>query len=330
MIDEKTKAQASRYVLGTLPLEQVREFEAAVRADLNLELLVKELAGTARTKTATLARMGAGAALLGTAKPDAGIRTEEPSEPSWMGWMPWAVAACFAILCIALISIGRSLREQALSLNVQLEEKNAYTADLQEEMDQLQAQIERQTTNHQTRLDEVQRQIVQRIDELNRRNSAFTNELQQAQYDTQRRMLSFRDEAGQLRREKKVLEEALAGVVPASTDPLSSARLAVLRPTGTIAPNAFGSAVWTPDSQRGLLVVENLPVLPPSQSYQLWLINPRLPKPISAGFLPDKLGAGTIVKFTSTERAETVERFAISLEPRGGSVAPTRVVLSSN
>ncbi len=339
MIDEQRKAQASRYVLGTLPLEQVREFEAAVSADFKLQALVKELSGTAGTKTATLARLGTASTLLSTAKVDAqsspdtaaGVQAAGDSpEPAWMSWMPWAVAACFAILCIVLISIGRSLRDQAISLSVQLEEKNTHTAELQGEIEQLQSQIESHTTNHQSRLLEVQRQVVQRIQELNRQNAIFTNQLGALQSDTQRRMLAFRDEAEQLRREKKVLEEAIAGTLPSSADPLSTARLAVLRPTGEIAPNAFGSAIWSTELQRGLIVVENLPALPPSQSYHLWLITPRSPRPISAGGLPDKISAATSIKFTAMEKAEGVERFAISIEQRSGSASPTRVVLSSN
>jgi len=338
MNDEQRKVQASRYVLGTLPLEQVREFEAAVRADPKLQLLVKELSGTAGTKHVAAPRVRAESALPVTlpnqdAKPAVASEhhaAQDPPAPAWLGWMPWAVAACFAILCVVLISIGRSLREQAVSLNQQLEEKNTHTSDLQEQLGQLQSQIERQTTNYQTRLVEVQRQVVQRINEINRQNIAFTNQLQAQQSETQRRMFAFRDQADQLRREKQVLEEAIAGTVAAGTDPLSVARIAVIRPTGEIAPNAVGAVFWTAQTQRGMLVVENLPSLPASQSYQLWLIDPRVAKPVSGGVLPEKTSGSVRVQFTPAARLESAERFVVSIEPRGGSPAPTRVVMSGN
>src|SRR5580765_2293403 len=45
MIDKRTETQASLYILGVLPPGEAREFEAEMRADPKLRLLVKELRG---------------------------------------------------------------------------------------------------------------------------------------------------------------------------------------------------------------------------------------------------------------------------------------------
>jgi anti-sigma-K factor RskA len=88
--------------------------------------------------------------------------------------------------------------------------------------------------------------------------------------------------------------------------------------------------VWNAQDQRGLLVLEGLPPPGAGQTYQLWLIDPKLAQPISGGVLPDNPGGSLRVQFSSPVRVETAERFAISIEPRGGSVRPTRVIMSSN
>src|SRR6266849_1583355 len=56
MIDEPSEAEASLYVLGALPAEELREFERAMRADLQLQLLVNELRAAAAALVVALPR----------------------------------------------------------------------------------------------------------------------------------------------------------------------------------------------------------------------------------------------------------------------------------
>jgi anti-sigma-K factor RskA len=344
MIDEPTETQASLYVLGALPPDEARAFEAALRADRQLALLVKELRGTASAMVAAFPQVAPPPALkqrtlaaieARAARPENVIVLDDnQAAPAWMGWMPWALAACFAILCVLLISIGQSLRQQAVTLNQQLEERNSHAADLQQQLETLQARTDRQITNYQTRLVELQQQVVQRIEDLNRQTAALTNRLQQQQADTERRLVVLRTEGDQLRREKKVLEDALkdavAGVSTSNTDRYANARIGILRslPGGPV--GATGAALWSPLDQRGVLIVEGLPRLPPTQSYQLWLLDRQLPAPISAGVLPEAAGGSLRVSFTGGTRVDPGERFAISVEPRGGSASPTTVIMASN
>jgi anti-sigma-K factor RskA len=338
MIDERTKAQASRYVLGALPPEETREFEAVMRADPKLRLLVKELRGTAGAIVAAFPQVAPPSglkqrSLMSVAERSAAsagvIAADDDRNASWAGWMPWALAACFAILCVALVSIGRSLREQAVALNQQLEEKNLYTTELQQQLDQLQSRAERQTTNYQTRVVELQKQVLQRIEDLNRQAAALTNQFRQQQADTQRRMLEYRNKSEQLQKEKKVLEDAL--IATAASDRLASARIAVLRPTADGPPGVVGASVWSPQDQRGLLVLEGIPPPLPSQVYQLWLSDPAFQTPVSGGVLQVGPGGSVRLQFAAPVRIERAERFAISVEPVGGVAAPTgKIIMAGN
>src|SRR6185295_9047295 len=100
------------------------------------------------------------------------------SAPPWMAWMPWALAACFAILCVVLISLGNTLRQQAVVLSDQLGEKSEEAAELKKQFEVLQTRSERRTTNFQERILNIERDVVKRIEELNRQTAAFTNRYQ--------------------------------------------------------------------------------------------------------------------------------------------------------
>ena len=327
-MDKRTEAQASQYVLGALPPYEARAFEAAMRADPKLRLLVKELRGTAggmvtpNSKAASLpVQHSSPTSIESRSAASDATPVDDSRTDSWVGWMPWVLAACFAILCVTLIAIGRSLREQAVSLRQQAEQKDLHTAELQQQLDELQAQSDRHTTNYQTRIVEMQKQVLQKIDEINRRTSALTNQLHQQLGDSQRRMADYRRQAEQLQQEKKALEDAF--IATAASDRLASSRIVVLRPTADGPPGALGSSIWSPQDQRGLIVLEGLPPPQPPQVYQLWLIESASRPPVSAGALQVGRGGTVRLQFAAPSRVEAVERFAISVERVGGVPAPT-------
>jgi anti-sigma-K factor RskA len=334
MIDERTEAQASLYVLGALPPEEAREFHASLRSDLQLQLLVKELRGTAGAMAAAFPRVQPPAALksrilaaIDEREAAAGsVLTFDPTRtPSWMAWMPWAMAACFAILCIVLISLGHTLRQQAVALSDQLGEKSDEAAELKRQFDILQSQLAQQATNFQQRVLTVERDAVKRIEDLNRQTAAFTNQLQRQQQELQKQLVFYRNQAAQFDRDNQALKQALAegGGAPGSKG-LGNTRIVALRATDPQS-RAIGAAFWSPQEQRGLLTIESLPGLPANQAYQLWLFDPRFKNPLSAGVLPPDPN-GTL-QFNPDIKVDTVERIAISIEPRGGSAQPTGKII---
>jgi anti-sigma-K factor RskA len=90
---------------------------------------------------------------------------------------------------------------------------------------------------------------------------------------------------------------------------------------------AYSSArilvAWDPKMHRGVISMHNLPPPPPGKDYQLWVLDPSAPAPISAGLLM----AGVATQNFGTHGAETGPGFAISLEPAGGRPLPTGSIL---
>ena len=87
-----------------------------------------------------------------------------------------------------------------------------------------------------------------------------------------------------------------------------------------VAPRAAARAFWS--RSRGLvLTASNLPAPPPGRTYQLWFVTAQAP--VSAGLLkPDASGRVTTLLNTPADLPAPAA-LAVTLEPEGGSVAPT-------
>jgi anti-sigma-K factor RskA len=339
MIDDRRESQASLYALGALPPDEVPEFEVALSRDLELQMIVRELRGTAALLPAAFPQVAPPPALKGKimasieAREGAGfIVPLEPSRtPGWLAWMPWAMAACFAVLCVALISLGHALRRQAVTLSEELHHNEQESAALKKQVGQLQVQLKTQATNYQQRVVTIEKETVRRLEEFSRQSASLTNQLGQQQFESRRQMANLQKQVDQLTGDKQALTEALTAGIAGGGDRLTSARISVLRPTASGAPNALAASVWSAQDQRGVLVVEGLPALPASQAYQLWILDSKVAAPVSAGVLPANATGALRVQFSAAVRVDFPERFAISIEPNGGVTSPTgKIVMASN
>jgi anti-sigma-K factor RskA len=94
-----------------------------------------------------------------------------------------------------------------------------------------------------------------------------------------------------------------------------------LAPVKTL-PQPQGKAYYVPSSGHLIFLANNLDPLPPGKVYELWLIPPA-GSPIPAGlFQPDSRGTATVVNPPLPIGVEA-KAFAITVEPTGGSPAPT-------
>ena len=75
---------------------------------------------------------------------------------------------------------------------------------------------------------------------------------------------------------------------------------------------------WNPDTKKVYVKIENLPVPPSNKQYQLWALSNG--KPINAGMMDVDPSDKTLHPMRDIEDAQA---FAITLEPKGGSVNPT-------
>jgi anti-sigma-K factor RskA len=342
MISERRETQASLYALGALPPEELREFEAALRTDPQLKTLVAELRDASGAMVAGFPQVTPPPALksrvmsvvadraVTPVAPTRIVAQDAPHTPGWMVWLPYALAACFAVLCVVLISLGRNLREQALALSEQLTDRTAEVDDLKGRLEQLQAQTDLTGSNYEQRIADARGDAATRVAEIQRQAAALTNQVAREQSDLKRRLGASEADAVRLKREKDALEDALKGLYAANSDRLNNARVAFLRPTAAGSPQSLGATVWLPNDQRGLLMLESLPALPASQNYQLWLVDPSAPAPVSAAVFTSEASGTVRNLFTTPRNLRTSERFAVSIEPKGGAPRPTgKFVLTS-
>ena len=93
----------------------------------------------------------------------------------------------------------------------------------------------------------------------------------------------------------------------------------VTRTVITIAGPAVGRFTYDQESRELVFEVDSLPAPPPGMTYQLWLV--RGSTPVSLGtFDPSAEGHGEVRVETPLATGETL---AVSVEPAGGSPAPT-------
>ena len=82
-------------------------------------------------------------------------------------------------------------------------------------------------------------------------------------------------------------------------------------------------AVWNQATQQGVLTVEKLPALAADKDYQLWVIDPKYPDPVSGGVFTVDARTGTArLAFHPGQRIATAAKFAVSCERKGGRPKP--------
>ncbi|MEK7703055.1 MAG: anti-sigma factor [Nitrospirota bacterium] len=91
-------------------------------------------------------------------------------------------------------------------------------------------------------------------------------------------------------------------------------------------PDAFARIIWNPETNAGLAFGFGLPTPPSGLVYQLWAIQNNLP--VDAGvFRPQPEGSRPLKIKSLPDPAQTIQFFAITLEPEGGSPAPTSAIV---
>jgi len=102
---------------------------------------------------------------------------------------------------------------------------------------------------------------------------------------------------------------------------LMSLRVAMLEAKDPAFAAAKITIAWDSYQHRGMLALQDLSAAPTGHDYQLWVLDPNALSPVSAGLIT---GARSFdAPLISTDNPG----FAISLEPAGGSPAPTGPIL---
>lgn len=85
-----------------------------------------------------------------------------------------------------------------------------------------------------------------------------------------------------------------------------------------MSPDSRAMVVWNKQNKEVYLDIVKMPLPPPDKQYQLWAIAGG--KPVNAGMIDMPSEAAGLHKM---ETINSAEAFAITLEPKGGSVNPT-------
>lgn len=101
-------------------------------------------------------------------------------------------------------------------------------------------------------------------------------------------------------------------------DALAQMRISAL--TAQVAQYADAGAivVWDSEEQRGVVKLANLPKPAAGKDYQLWVVDPKYPTPVSGGVLTVDDSGQASINFRAAQLIEHADKFAISVEQAGG------------
>ena len=134
---------------------------------------------------------------------------------------------------------------------------------------------------------------------------------------------------GALKEESGVLEKRVRDL--RTKDALAQVQIASLRSQNKAYARVVSIAVWDVGGQQGKVRFENLPEPGLDRDYQMWIIDPRYPAPVSAGIFATGNSTSIDVTFKPEQPIAVANRFAVSLERKGGSATPQGpIVLLSN
>ena len=136
-------------------------------------------------------------------------------------------------------------------------------------------------------------------------------------------------ETGNLKRRLAQSQSEAAAL--AKRDFLANVQIASLTSQLENAPAIAGAIARDQQAQRGLLTLQKLPKLTPTQDYQLWVIDPQYPQPVSAGLVGVGPDGTERILFQADRPIASIEAFAVSREGKGGALAPAGpIVLKGN
>jgi anti-sigma-K factor RskA len=152
-------------------------------------------------------------------------------------------------------------------------------------------------------------------------NASLREQRRLAQLDLERARGQLADATRLLAESGREIAE-LGAKLKAEGD-LASFKISMLASMLGNSPAALAVAVWDPSREEGVLAVSRLPALAAAKDYQLWVIDPQYPSPVSGGvFAVDPVSGEAHVVFRADKPVKSIAKFAVSLERKGGVPKP--------
>lgn len=300
MRTEEREEHASLYALGLLEGSELAAFEREMAADPTLGALVTELENAANCIALSAPPPPVPSAVRSRIfqEIDTLRKSEEPAPIAGrsFGWVPWTLAAGFAIFAGFTWNEKSKISAAAMELAERDRTSEARLTSLSAENRELSASIHS--------LNVVKKILEDRV----------------AALETERDHLSTRLAA--LEAEKNQLALRIASLE--ARNPLDEIKAITFAPQPEAPKGATVVALWDARRQAGVLDLSKLPAPAAGKDYQLWILSPDSPAPISAGLVSPASGQAP---FQSPRPLTQVAALAISLEPKGGSESPRGPVI---
>ncbi len=351
---EELEIRVIAYLMNELGEQERADFEAEMVDDESVAALVDEIErsmGLTMLTNAELVEpaMGLRDRLLEAIPEEESASDEasssiDPTEPVVapfpygkvvLGVVGWAVAACLLVVYFGQsdnMSDLKTEKDDLLAKNQSLQEKAdellevaSSRADRNRELETqiettiasnetLQSKVEELTEMAET-TQQAKMQLETAIASIRSTNQTLRSQLEQltvqlASSDSQREIL---ESSVTNLRQQSVLDKIQIAALSSENDELR-----------------YGFAVWDNERDSGIVKVYNMQTLDTlKQDYQCWVISPDQEAPIPAGvFQVDNQGRADFA-FSPSVSVSAAGAFAISLEPKGGSVSPTGPIMLS-
>ena len=167
-----------------------------------------------------------------------------------------------------------------------------------------------------TRLQKENEQARQELLALQQKNARVEEELALLQKESEQ----ARQELLALQQKSARVEEELALLQKKNV--LAEIKIATLKAQVAAYSTATAVVVWDKDQKNGVLQLEKLPPPARGKDYQLWVIDPKIAQPVSAGILAVPNDGLIRASFHPTAPIESAAAFAISVEKTGGALKP--------
>src|SRR6516165_3266635 len=317
MIDEQTQELVLQYLLGELEPSQMEAVRTQIESDAELQTFVTEMEETLGSIAYSVQPMAAPPDI-----PQRILRAENgPVRPvpearrsriAAFNFIPWALAACLAIACI-LLGVDRERIREGLSKELAaLRETNAQTSKALAQLQQKSADSEKGIAAARERSAGLENELAA-LNQKNAEAQAKLSGLKQKAAEQEQTMADLRQRDADSQKELAALRER---------NLLSEVKVAILKAQVAKYQQTNGIVVWDADRRTGVLQLDKLPPPAPGKDYQLWVIDPSKPLPVSAGVLSVPSVGLIRTSFHPTQPVQSAAAFAISVEKSGGSMKP--------
>jgi anti-sigma-K factor RskA len=301
MIDEQTQELVLQYLLGELEPSRMEAVRTQIESDAELKTFVNEMEETVGSLAYSVQPIAAPPDIpqrILRAERGPARAVQEAPRSRRAALIPWAVAACLAIAGI-ILGVDRERVRDGLSKELAaLRETNAQTSKALTQLEQKSADSEKELAALEQKNAGAQTELAalrQKAAEQEQAVAALT----QKDTDSQKELAALR--------QRNLLSEVKIATL--------TAQVAKFQQTNAV-------VVWDTGLRSGVLLLDKLPPPAPGKDYQLWVIDPSKPIPVSAGVLSVPSVGLIRTSFHPTQPVQSAAAFAISVEKSGGSTKP--------